>query len=82
MLIAGTVGIMFLCSGVNVNLWIKRFLLTSIVWAPALYFLGSYKLSQYQKHGFLFFDPFSLSAKGWISINKFVYWNCFGRAKW
>lgn len=55
MLIAGTVGIMFLCSGVNVNLWIKRFLLTSIVWAPALYFLGSYKLSQYQKHGFLFF---------------------------
>ena len=38
LLIAGTVGIMFLCSGVRINLWIKRIVLTSIVWIPALYF--------------------------------------------
>ncbi|MGM2508917.1 FtsW/RodA/SpoVE family cell cycle protein [Bacillus cereus group sp. BceL035] len=74
MLIAGTVGIMFLCSGVNVNLWIKRFLLTSIVWAPALYFLGSYKLSQYQKARFsVFLDPFSDPQKdGFQLINSFI----------
>ena len=40
LLIAGTVGIMFLCSGVQVNLWIKRIALTSIVWIPHYIFLA------------------------------------------
>ncbi|MCU4988415.1 putative lipid II flippase FtsW [Bacillus cereus] len=73
-LIGGTVLIMFFCSGVNVNLWIKRFLLTSVVWIPALYFIGNYKLSQYQKARFsVFLDPFSDPQKdGFQLINSFV----------
>ncbi|PFJ14148.1 cell division protein FtsW [Bacillus cereus] len=74
MLIAGTVGIMFFCSGVNVNLWIKRFLLTSIVWAPALYFIGNYKLSSYQKARFsVFLDPFNDPQEdGFQLVNSFI----------
>ncbi|MDA1631472.1 putative lipid II flippase FtsW [Bacillus cereus] len=73
-LIGGTVLIMFFCSGVNVNLWIKRFLLTSVVWIPALYFIGNYKLSQYQKARFsVFLDPFSDPQKdGFQLINSFI----------
>ncbi|MGE7880830.1 FtsW/RodA/SpoVE family cell cycle protein [Bacillus sp. NPDC094077] len=73
-LIGGTVLIVFFCSGVNVNLWIKRFLLTSIVWIPALYFIGSYKLSPYQKARFsVFLDPFSDPQKdGFQLINSFI----------
>ncbi|EJV69438.1 cell division protein FtsW [Bacillus mycoides] len=74
MLIAGTVGIMFLCSGVRINLWIKRIVLTSIVWIPALYFLGNYALSPYQKARFsVFLDPFSDPQKdGFQLINSFI----------
>lgn len=73
-LIGGTVLIMFFCSGVNVNLWIKRFLLTSVVWIPALYFIGNYKLSLYQKARFsVFLDPFSDPQKdGFQLINSFI----------
>ncbi|MFJ8216718.1 putative lipid II flippase FtsW [Bacillus cereus] len=73
-LIGGTVLIMFFCSGVNVNLWIKRFLLTSVVWIPALYFIGNYKLSPYQKARFsVFLDPFSDPQKdGFQLINSFI----------
>ncbi|MGZ7151044.1 FtsW/RodA/SpoVE family cell cycle protein [Bacillus sp. BC08] len=73
-LIGGTVLIMFFCSGVNVNLWIKRFLLTSVVWIPALYFIGNYKLSDYQKARFsVFLDPFSDPQKdGFQLINSFI----------
>ncbi|EJV82140.1 putative lipid II flippase FtsW [Bacillus mycoides] len=74
LLIAGTVGIMFLCSGVRINLWIKRIVLTSIVWIPALYFLGNYALSPYQKARFsVFLDPFSDPQKdGFQLINSFI----------
>ncbi|MGH0513837.1 MULTISPECIES: putative lipid II flippase FtsW [Bacillus cereus group] len=74
MLIAGTVGIMFLCSGVRINLWIKRIVLTSIVWIPTLYFLGNYALSPYQKARFsVFLDPFSDPQKdGFQLINSFI----------
>ncbi|PEQ48798.1 putative lipid II flippase FtsW [Bacillus cereus] len=73
-LIGGTVLIMFFCSGVNVNLWIKRFLLTSVVWIPALYFIGNYKLSQYQKARFsVFLDPFNDPQNdGFQLINSFI----------
>ncbi|MCW9131143.1 FtsW/RodA/SpoVE family cell cycle protein [Bacillus paramycoides] len=74
LLIVGTVGIMFLCSGVRINLWIKRIALTSIVWIPALYFLGNYALSPYQKARFsVFLDPFSDPQKdGFQLINSFI----------
>ncbi|MBE7119287.1 putative lipid II flippase FtsW [Bacillus cereus] len=74
MLIAGTVGIMFLCSGVRINLWIKRIVLTSIVWIPALYFLGTYALSSYQKARFsVFLDPFNDPQNdGFQLINSFI----------
>ncbi|GAB6557089.1 MULTISPECIES: putative lipid II flippase FtsW [Bacillus] len=73
-LIGGTVLIMFFCSGVNVNLWIKRFLLTSIVWIPALYFIGNYKLSNYQKARFsVFLDPFNDPQNdGFQLVNSFI----------
>ncbi|WP_212935335.1 putative lipid II flippase FtsW [Bacillus hominis] len=74
LLIAGTVGIMFLCSGVRINLWIKRIVLTSIVWIPALYFLGNYALSSYQKARFsVFLDPFNDPQNdGFQLINSFI----------
>ena len=74
LLIAGTVGIMFLCSGVRINLWIKRIVLTSIVWIPALYFLGNYALSPYQKARFsVFLDPFNDPQNdGFQLINSFI----------
>lgn len=74
LLIMGTVGIMFLCSGVNVNLWIKRIALTSILWIPALYFLGSYVLNPYQKARFsVFLDPFNDPQKdGFQLVNSFI----------
>ncbi|MEK4736110.1 MULTISPECIES: putative lipid II flippase FtsW [Bacillus] len=74
LLIAGTVGIMFLCSGVRINLWIKRIVLTSIVWIPVLYFLGNYALSPYQKARFsVFLDPFNDPQKdGFQLINSFI----------
>ncbi|MEK4579955.1 MULTISPECIES: putative lipid II flippase FtsW [Bacillus] len=73
-LIGGTVLIMFFCSGVNVNLSIKRFLLTSIIWIPALYFIGNYKLSSYQKARFsVFLDPFNDPQNdGFQLINSFI----------
>lgn len=74
LLIAGTVGIMFLCSGVQVNLWIKRIALTSIVWIPALYLLGNYALNPYQKARFsVFLDPFNDPQKdGFQLVNSFI----------
>ncbi|KAB2444428.1 putative lipid II flippase FtsW [Bacillus luti] len=73
-LICGTILIMFFCSGVNVNLWIKRFLLTSIIWIPALYFIGNYKLSPYQKARFsVFLDPFNDPQNdGFQLVNSFI----------
>ncbi|KFM99483.1 putative lipid II flippase FtsW [Bacillus clarus] len=74
LLIVGTVGIMFLCSGVRINLWLKRIALTSIIWIPALYFLGNYALSPYQKARFsVFLDPFNDPQKdGFQLINSFI----------
>ncbi|MCC2416755.1 FtsW/RodA/SpoVE family cell cycle protein [Bacillus pacificus] len=74
LLIGGTVLIMFFCSGVNVNLWIKRFFLTSIIWIPALYFIGSYKLKAYQKARFsVFLDPFNDPQNdGFQLVNSFI----------
>ncbi|MGE6538298.1 putative lipid II flippase FtsW [Bacillus luti] len=73
-LICGTILIMFFCSGVNVNLWIKRFFLTSIIWIPALYFIGNYKLSPYQKARFsVFLDPFNDPQNdGFQLVNSFI----------
>ncbi|MFJ8352729.1 FtsW/RodA/SpoVE family cell cycle protein [Bacillus paramycoides] len=74
LLIGGTVGIMFLCSGVRINLWIKRIVLTSIIWAPALYLLANFKLSAYQKARFsVFLDPFNDPQNdGFQLINSFI----------
>ncbi|MED1411513.1 MULTISPECIES: FtsW/RodA/SpoVE family cell cycle protein [Bacillus] len=74
LLIGGTVGIMFLCSGVRINLWIKRIVLTSIIWAPSLYLLANFKLSAYQKARFsVFLDPFNDPQNdGFQLINSFI----------
>ncbi|MDM5189656.1 FtsW/RodA/SpoVE family cell cycle protein [Bacillus sp. DX4.1] len=74
LLIIGTVGIMFLCSGVPVNMWIKRLLLTSIIWAPLIYFIGNYTLDPYQKARFaVFLDPFhDAQGSGFQLVNSFI----------
>ncbi|WJE51418.1 FtsW/RodA/SpoVE family cell cycle protein [Bacillus cereus] len=74
LLIVGTTGIMFLCSGIHVNMWLKRIALTSIVWAPALYFVGKFGLTDVQKARFsTFIDPFSDPQKdGFQLINSFI----------
>lgn len=73
-LIVGMVGSMFLCSGVRINIWIKRLALTSIVWIPALYFIGNHMLSEYQKARFaVFLDPFAdPQGDGFQLINSYV----------
>lgn len=74
LLIIGTVGIMFLCSGVPINKWIKRLLLSSIVWIPFLYLVGNYALKPYQKARFTaFFNPFDdPQGTGFQLVNSFI----------
>ncbi|MFJ8530666.1 FtsW/RodA/SpoVE family cell cycle protein [Bacillus sp. NPDC094106] len=74
LLIIGTVGIMFLCSGVPINKWIKRLLLSSIVWIPLLYLVANYALKPYQKARFsAFFNPFDdPQGTGFQLVNSFI----------
>ncbi|TKI94999.1 cell division protein FtsW, partial [Bacillus cereus] len=49
LLILGIGFSIFLCSGININLLIKRTAIGSILWLPILYFLIQYSLSEVQK---------------------------------
>ncbi|MDM5156133.1 FtsW/RodA/SpoVE family cell cycle protein [Bacillus sp. DX1.1] len=74
LLIVGTVGIMFLCSGIRVDLWFKRIVLTSLIWGPLLFFIGKYGLTNIQKARFAtFIDPFAdPQGEGFQLINSFI----------
>lgn len=74
LLIMGIIVIMFLCSGVRVNMWIKRFSLLSIVLAPLVYLIGKYTLAPYQKARFsVFLHPFEDSqGDGFQLVNSFI----------
>ncbi|MFD0770958.1 FtsW/RodA/SpoVE family cell cycle protein [Bacillus sp. CGMCC 1.60114] len=74
LLILGTVGIMFLCSGIQIGRWIKRVTLSSVIWAPLLYFIGKHSLSPVQIARITtainpFNDP---QGKGFQLVNSFV----------
>ncbi|MCM3736890.1 FtsW/RodA/SpoVE family cell cycle protein [Bacillus cytotoxicus] len=74
LLIMSTIGIMTFCSGVPVGMWIKRIVLTSIIWAPLLYFVGKNVLTPVQIARFTtFWDPFSdAQGDGFQLVNSFV----------
>ncbi|PEI91796.1 cell division protein FtsW [Bacillus pseudomycoides] len=74
LLIIGIVGIMFLCSGVPINKWIKRLALSTIVWIPLLYLVGNYALKPYQKARFaVFLNPFDdPQGDGFQLVNSFI----------
>ncbi|KEK25877.1 FtsW/RodA/SpoVE family cell cycle protein [Bacillus gaemokensis] len=74
LLIVGIVGIMFLCSGVPINTWIKRLVLSSIVWIPLVYLVGNYALKPYQKARFTaFLNPFDdPQGDGFQLVNSFI----------
>ncbi|OUB26313.1 cell division protein FtsW [Bacillus thuringiensis serovar yunnanensis] len=64
----------FLCSGININLLIKRTVLTSVIWFPFLLLLVKYGLSEVQKIRITTMsDPF-LDAKGagYQLVNSFI----------
>ncbi|HEK9099307.1 FtsW/RodA/SpoVE family cell cycle protein [Bacillus pfraonensis] len=70
----GIVGIMFLCSGIPINKWIKRILLSTIVWIPLLYLVGNFALKPYQKARFsVFLNPFEdPQGDGFQLVNSFI----------
>ncbi|CAM4032329.1 cell division protein FtsW [Bacillus manliponensis] len=74
--IAGMVGVMILCSGIQIRikLWLKRLIMTSIIWMPLLYVAWHYVLEDYQKARFLvFLNPFSdPQGDGFQLINSFI----------
>ncbi|MEY8347485.1 FtsW/RodA/SpoVE family cell cycle protein [Bacillus cereus] len=74
LLIIGIVGIMFLCSGIPINKWIKRILLSAIIWVPLLYLVGNFALKPYQKARFsAFLNPFEdPQGDGFQLINSFI----------
>ena len=74
LLILGTVGIMCLCSGIQIGRFLKRFTLASIIWAPLVYFIGKYSLSDVQIARITtainpFNDP---QGNGFQLVNSFV----------
>ncbi|MBO1578827.1 MULTISPECIES: FtsW/RodA/SpoVE family cell cycle protein [Bacillus] len=74
LIIIGIVGTMFLCSGVPINKWIKRLVLSSIIWIPLLYLIGNYTLEDYQKARFTaFLNPFEdTQHDGYQLVNSFI----------
>lgn len=74
--IAGMIGVMFLCSGIQIRfkMWIKRLIVTSIIWVPLCYVVWHYVLEDYQKARFLIFlNPFSdPQGDGFQLVNSFI----------
>ncbi|PED41279.1 FtsW/RodA/SpoVE family cell cycle protein [Bacillus cereus] len=74
LLIFATAFSIFLCSGININILIKRIFLTSIFWIPLLYFFIRYGLSDVQMKRITtvlnpFHDP---QGDGYQLINSFI----------
>ncbi|EOO27172.1 hypothetical protein IIU_05926 [Bacillus cereus VD133] len=64
----------FLCSGININLLIKRITITSLFWAPLIYFFIKHRLSKTQMARItIIFNPF-LDAQdtGYQLVNSFI----------
>ncbi|MGG2014343.1 FtsW/RodA/SpoVE family cell cycle protein [Bacillus sp. S10(2024)] len=74
LLIISTIGIMTFCSGIPFQVWLKRIVLTSIIWIPLGYFIGKNVLTPVQIARFTtFWNPFSdAQGKGFQLINSFV----------
>lgn len=64
----------FLCSGININLLIKKVVLTSIFWGPLLYFLVQYGLSEVQMSRIkTILNPFNdVQGQGYQIVNSFI----------
>ena len=73
-LIAAIVGMMIFCSGIRVDVWIKRLLLTSIVWVPLICLIVMFGLTKEQYSRIqTFFNPFQdPQGAGFHIINSFI----------
>lgn len=74
LLILGIGFSIFLCSGININLLIKRTTIGSILWLPILYYLIQYSLSAVQKTRITtIFNPFlDAQGNGYQLVNSFI----------
>ncbi|MDA2519892.1 FtsW/RodA/SpoVE family cell cycle protein [Bacillus cereus] len=74
LLILGIGFSIFLCSGININLLIKRTTIGSILWLPILYYLIQYSLSEVQKTRITtIFNPFvDAQGNGYQLVNSFI----------
>ncbi|MGA4466880.1 FtsW/RodA/SpoVE family cell cycle protein [Bacillus bombysepticus] len=74
LLILGIAVCMFICSGININILIKRFIITSIIWIPFLYFFIKYGLSDVQMARITtVFNPFlDTKGNGYQLVNSFI----------
>lgn len=74
LLILGIGTCMFICSGINISILIKKIIMTSIIWIPVFYLLVKFGLSDVQIARIqTVFDPF-LDAKGdgYQLVNSFI----------
>jgi len=64
----------FFCSGININLLIKKIALTSIFWVPFLYFIIKYGLSEVQLSRITTaLNPFDdVQGNGYQLVNSFI----------
>ncbi|WP_259417824.1 FtsW/RodA/SpoVE family cell cycle protein [Bacillus toyonensis] len=74
LLILGIVFSIFLCSGININLLIKRTIIGAIFWLPILYFLIQFSLSDVQKTRITtIINPFvDAQGNGYQLVNSFI----------
>lgn len=74
LLILGIAVCMFICSGININILIKRTIFTSVIWIPFLYFFIKYGLSAVQMARITtVFNPFlDAKGKGYQLVNSFI----------
>lgn len=74
MLIAAIVGMMIFCSGIRVDVWLKRLALTSIIWVPFVYLIGKFGLTGEQSGRIqTFLNPFQdPEGEGFHIINSFI----------
>ncbi|MGD6836602.1 FtsW/RodA/SpoVE family cell cycle protein [Bacillus thuringiensis] len=74
LLILGIAVCMFICCGININILIKRIIITSIIWIPFLYFFIKYGLSDVQMARITtVFNPFlDVRGDGYQLVNSFI----------
>ena len=74
LLILAIASSIFFCSGININYFIKKMVLTSILWIPFIYFLVKYGLSEVQMTRIkTVLDPFNdVQREGYQLVNSFI----------